>query len=98
MTLLTLPSNREEAWRWADTAALAAAASSTRSGGDAVAEHFLDLPGDRLLFVDGELHPSSVLHRAEPALRPKLPSRSLGVDTIETPALPAVGTSGEPQE
>ncbi|WP_375429270.1 SufD family Fe-S cluster assembly protein [uncultured Sphingomonas sp.] len=70
MTLLTLPSNREEAWRWADTAALAAAAGSPRLGGDAIAEHFLDLPGDRLLFVDGELHPSSRLLRAKPARAP----------------------------
>ena len=67
MTLLTLPSNREEAWRWADTAAIAAAAGSVRVGGDPVHDHFLDLPGDRLLFVDGELHASSILLRAEPA-------------------------------
>jgi Fe-S cluster assembly protein SufD len=67
VTLLTLPSNREEAWRWADTAAIAGAAGSARVGGDPVHDHFLDLPGDRLLFVDGALHASSTLLRAEPA-------------------------------
>jgi Fe-S cluster assembly protein SufD len=67
MTLLTLPSNREEAWRWADTAAIAAAAGSARAGTDPTHDHFLPLPGDRLLFVDGDLHPSSRLLRAEPA-------------------------------
>jgi Fe-S cluster assembly protein SufD len=53
MTLLDLPSSRAEAWRWADLGALSAAAALAPI---AAAEHeFLDLPGARLLFVDGVL-------------------------------------------
>lgn len=51
--VLDLPSTREEAWRWADLGGLAAAAALAP-----VAEpthEFLDLPGARLLFVDGVL-------------------------------------------
>ena len=66
MSVLTLPSTRSEAWRWADTAAIAAAAGLPRLTPEPV-ELWLDLPGDRLLFVDGELHPSSTLVRAEAA-------------------------------
>jgi Fe-S cluster assembly protein SufD len=58
VTLLTLPSTREEAWRWADTAGIAAAAALPRL--EAVAAHqWLDLPGDRLLFIDGVLDPAA---------------------------------------
>ena len=53
MTLLELPSTRAEAWRWADLGALSAAAALSPI---AAAEHeWLDLPGARLLFVDGVL-------------------------------------------
>lgn len=53
MTVLDLPSSREEAWRWADLGGIAAAAAL---GPVAAPEHqFLDLPGARLLFVDGVL-------------------------------------------
>lgn len=53
VTLLELPSTREEAWRWADLGALSAAAALAPV---AAAEHaFLDLPGARLLFVNGVL-------------------------------------------
>ena len=52
-TLLDLPSTRAEAWRWADMGALSAAAALAPV---AAPEHaFLDLPGARLLFVDGVL-------------------------------------------
>ncbi|WP_240663450.1 SufD family Fe-S cluster assembly protein [Sphingomonas sp. UV9] len=51
---MELPSTREEAWRWGDPAAIAAAAELPR--GVAVAgEWFLDLPGARAVFVDGVL-------------------------------------------
>ena len=53
MTLLALPSTREEAWRWSDLSALPALAETQPSG---VAPH--DLPwlgcaGPKLAFVDG---------------------------------------------
>ena len=53
--VLDLPSSRAEAWRWADLGGLAAAAALAPV---ARADHgglFLDLPGHRLLFVDGVL-------------------------------------------
>jgi len=53
--VLDLPSSRAEAWRWADLGGLAAAAALAPV---ARADHsalFLDLPGARLLFVDGVL-------------------------------------------
>lgn len=57
-TTRSLPTNRQEAWRWADLAALEAARASVR-GGAAVdaAAWFLDLAGDRLVFVDGVFQP-----------------------------------------
>ncbi|WP_374944609.1 SufD family Fe-S cluster assembly protein [Sphingomonas sp.] len=53
MTLLDLPSTRAEAWRWADLGALSAAAALAPVAAPHV--DFLDLPGARLLFVDGVL-------------------------------------------
>ena len=53
MSVLDLPSTRAEAWRWADLGGLAAAAALAPVA-RAEAE-WLDLPGDRLLFVDGVL-------------------------------------------
>lgn len=53
MTVLSLPSTREEAWRWADLGALSAAAALAPVA--APSHDFLDLPGARLLFVDGVL-------------------------------------------
>ena len=54
MTLIDLPAIRAEAWRWADLGALSAAAAlAPVAYGEA--EHFLDLPGARLVFVDGVL-------------------------------------------
>lgn len=52
--VLDLPSTRAEAWRWADLGALSAAAALGPVAADA-ADHFLDLPGARLLFVGGVL-------------------------------------------
>lgn len=67
MSVLTLPSTRQEAFRWADVDGIAAAASLPRGQAGSADAFWLDLPGDRLLFVDGALHGSSRLHRAEPA-------------------------------
>lgn len=62
MSVLDLPSSREEAWRWADLGGIAAAAALAPV---ARAEaSFLDLPGAKLLFVDGVLDEgASELHR-----------------------------------
>lgn len=52
---LTLPSRRDEAWRWADLDALAVARTAPHSRSADAAEHLLDLDGPRLVFVDGSL-------------------------------------------
>ena len=51
MSVLDPPSTRAEAWRWADLGGLAAAAALAPIARPEV--EWLDLPGDRLLFVDG---------------------------------------------
>ena len=51
--MLDLPSTRAEAWRWAGLGGLAAAAALAPIARAEAA--WLDLPGDRLLFVDGVL-------------------------------------------
>ncbi|MDE0877774.1 MAG: SufD family Fe-S cluster assembly protein [Sphingomonas bacterium] len=52
--VLDLPSSRAEAWRWADLGALSAAAAlAPVAAGEG--DHFLDLPGARLVFVGGVL-------------------------------------------
>jgi len=56
VSLIELPSTRQELWRWADPEAIAAAAALPRADAHpdpAVA--FLDLPGARIIFVDGRL-------------------------------------------
>ena len=53
VSVLELPSSRAEAWRWADLGGLAAAAALAPV--TAPEAEWLDLPGDRLLFVDGVL-------------------------------------------
>lgn len=54
MTLLSLPSVREEAWRWSDLSALPQLAEAQPSGsmGD-VGQWFIGCGGPRLVFVDG---------------------------------------------
>jgi Fe-S cluster assembly protein SufD len=60
--VLDLPSTREEAWRWADLGGLAAAAALAPIA--APEADFLDLPGAKLLFIDGKLDEArSDLHR-----------------------------------
>ncbi len=60
MTLLTLPSNREEAWRWSDLSALPALAERAPRGDVPDALPWLDCAheGPRLLFVDGRFDES----------------------------------------
>ena len=57
MTLLELPSNREEGWRWSDLSALPELAAREPEGRTPDALPWLDceLEGPRLLFVDGRL-------------------------------------------
>ncbi|WP_423607431.1 SufB/SufD family protein [Sphingomonas sp. MS122] len=59
MRTLTLPSPREEAWRWSDLDTLRAAADTApEATGIDPAALFLDIPGPRLLFVDGAFEPA----------------------------------------
>jgi Fe-S cluster assembly protein SufD len=59
MSTLTLPSSREEAWRWSDMAALRTAAEAEpHVSGIDPRSLFLDLDGPRLLFVDGVFEPA----------------------------------------
>jgi Fe-S cluster assembly protein SufD len=57
VTLLTLPSAREEAWRWSDLSALPELAERVPSGGVPDDLPWIDTEheGPRLLFVDGKL-------------------------------------------
>lgn len=56
MSLLALPSAREEAWRWSDLSALPALADAAPTGAVPEALPWLDCgEGPRLLFVDGQL-------------------------------------------
>lgn len=60
MSTLTLPSNRDEAWRWSDLSALPQLAEREPSGRlpDALPWIDADPDGPRLLFVDGKLDES----------------------------------------
>lgn len=59
MTALTLPSPRDEAWRWSDLDTLRAAADiAQQATGIDPASLFLDLPGARLAFIDGAFEPA----------------------------------------
>jgi Fe-S cluster assembly protein SufD len=53
MTTLTLPSKREEAWRWSNLGALRALADEPHGLASATDAHFIGLGGPRLVFVDG---------------------------------------------
>ena len=53
MSLLELPSTREEGWRWADPAAIATAAALPATPAPETAAWFLDLPGARIVVRDG---------------------------------------------
>ncbi len=108
MSVLSLPSSRAEAWRWADLGGLAAAAALgpvARGEG----EFFLDLPGARLLFVDGVLDEGASvlgpvtlgdLHGGEHDLGARASGRGwslrLGADAVAEPVqVVHVATGGE---
>ena len=56
MTALSLPSTREEAWRWADLSALPTLAQARPTARVPDISHlWLDLGGPKLLFIDGKL-------------------------------------------
>ena len=62
MSALTLPSPRQEEWRWSDMSALRAAAEAApRATGIDPRTLFLDIAGLRLLFVDGVFEPAHSL-------------------------------------
>lgn len=59
MSTLTLPSPREEAWRWSDLDTLRAAAGTAPAAtGIDPAALFLDIAGPRLTFIDGAFEPA----------------------------------------
>lgn len=58
MTALTLPSRREEAWRWSNLDALRALADEPHGLASGAHAHFIGLGGPRLVFVDGLLDES----------------------------------------
>ncbi|MCW3848007.1 SufD family Fe-S cluster assembly protein [Sphingomonas sp. LB-2] len=59
MSVLDLPSPKQEEWRWADMAALQSAADAApHATGVDPKSLFLDMPGPRLLFVDGAFEPA----------------------------------------
>ena len=61
MSLLALPSNRLEAWRWSDLTALPGLATAAPTGAVPDALPWLDCSdGPRLLFVDGQLRVGDV--------------------------------------
>jgi Fe-S cluster assembly protein SufD len=62
MSVLELPSPRQEEWRWADMDTLRAAAEieADWEPGD-ISDLFLDIPGPRLCFVNGVFEPSHSL-------------------------------------
>lgn len=62
MSVLDLPSPRQEEWRWSDMPALRAAAESEHGAtGIDPKTLFLDVSGPRLLFVDGAFEPAHSL-------------------------------------
>ena len=67
MSVLELPSTREEAWRYADVAGIAAAAALPADAAPLDAQAlFLDLPGARVVVRDGVVDTAaSDLHRVE---------------------------------
>ena len=86
MTLLSLPSIREEAWRWSDLSALPTLADQPATGHVPDRLPWLDCAGPRLLFVDGRLHESSDPQGVE--------FGELGLDPVDHPLARLVGRSG----
>ena len=64
MSVLELPSTREEGWRWSDPAGIAAAAALPAAPAPDPSGWFLDLPGARIVVRDGVVdQAASDLHR-----------------------------------
>jgi len=88
VTLLTLPSNREEGWRWSDLSTLPALVERAPTGDVPAELPWLDCKheGPRLLFVDGRLDQS----------RSRLGPVEIGPVSVETahPLGRLVGRSG----
>lgn len=59
MTLLALPSTRDESWRWSDLSALPDLVERTPSGAVPDSLPWIDGEGPRLLFIDGKLSAGS---------------------------------------
>ena len=55
MSVLELPSRREEAWRWSRLDALPELARVPHGRAENAAQHFIGLGGPRLVFIDGVL-------------------------------------------
>lgn len=55
---LTLPSTRQEEWRWFDSDGVEAAVAAERVAAADVTGLFLDIPGPRLCFIDGVFEPA----------------------------------------
>ena len=53
MSLLDLPSTRQEAWRWSDLSALPELAAQPRHAPRSAEDLWIGCGGPRLLFVDG---------------------------------------------
>lgn len=87
MSLLELPSNREEEWRWSDLSALPAIAARGPIGGVPDSLPWIDLPGPRLLFVDGRLDES----RSDPGT---ISFGGILHKVVEHPLAAQVGTRG----
>ncbi len=58
MSMLALPSNRAEAWRWSDLSALPALAERKPTGRFPDQLPWIEGPGPKLLFIDGRLEHS----------------------------------------
>ncbi len=85
--MATLPTNRDEAWRWADLAALSAAAASEPAAAPGVDAGWLDLPGARIVFVDG-------VYDATRSMPGHVALSSLTLDTAHPLGVQASGAGG----
>lgn len=85
--MATLPTNRDEAWRWTDLAALSAAAASESAEAPGADGYWLDLPGARIVFVDG----AYVDHLSTPG---HVALSSLTLDTAHPLGVQASGAGG----
>ena len=87
MTGPVLPSPRDEAWRWADLATLSAAAATVRGPAQVADAHWLDIPGARIVFLDGVYQPQA----SDPQ---HVVLSSLTLDTAHALGVQASGATG----